>query len=90
MFDGVVGLLERMRRESAVSAAVARAPGGKVTMLNPRPLTRVRAVYGRAIATTPTHVLHEWVRYGDYQCRWDEKWQVHRVAPDEWLGESLD
>ena len=90
VFDGVVGLLERMRRESAVSAAVGRAPGGKVTMLDPRPLVCVRAVYGRAIATTPTHVLHEWVRWGNYHCRWDEKWQVHKVTVDEWLGESLD
>jgi hypothetical protein len=59
-------------------------------MLDPRPLVHVRAVYGRAIATTPTHVLHEWVKGGDYHCRWDEKWQVQRVAADEWDGEPID
>jgi hypothetical protein len=78
-----------MRREMAIRAALGRAPGGKVTMLDPRPLVRVRVTWGRAIATTPTHVLHEWIRYGEYHCRWDEKWQVHRVAEDEWLGEAF-
>ena len=52
-------------------------------MLDPRPLVRVRAVYGRAIAVTTTHVLHEWVKAGTYYVRWDEKWQVHRVGADE-------
>jgi hypothetical protein len=79
-----------MRRGSAVTAALGRARGGQVTLLDPRPLVRVRAVYGRAIATTPTHVLHEWVRWGEYHVRWDEKWQVHRVTADEWQGEPLD
>lgn len=58
-------------------------------MLDPRPLVKVRVGYGRAVATTPTHVLHEWVRYGEYHCRWDEKWQVHRVTAEEWAGEPL-
>lgn len=82
--------LEEMRRASALRAAVARAPGGQVEWLEPRPLVKVRAVYGRAAATTPTHVLHEWVRYGEYHCRWDEKWQVHKVQVGEWEGEPLD
>ena len=82
--------LEQMRRETAVRGAIARAPGGEVTRLDPRPLVKVRVVYGRAIATTPTHVLHEWVRWGQYHCRWDEKWQVQRVTRDEWQGEPLD
>ncbi len=79
-----------MRRAGAIQGALARAPGGQVTKLEPRPLVKVRAVFGRAIAATPTHVLHEWVRYGAYHCRWDEKWQVHRVSVGEWSGEPLD
>jgi len=82
--------MEEMRRAGAIQGALARAPGGQVTILDPRPLVKVRVVYGRAVATTPTHVLHEWVRYGQYHCRWDEKWQVERVAADEWTGEPLD
>ena len=78
-----------MRRANAIKAALARAPGGQAETLDPRPLVKVRAVYGRAVATTPTHVLHEWVRYGQYHCRWDEKWQVMRVDPEQWHGESL-
>lgn len=78
-----------MRRQAAIRGALARAPGGKVTKLDPRPLVKVRAVYGRAVAATPTHILHEWVRYGDYHCRWDEKRQVHQVTAEEWDGESL-
>ena len=78
-----------MRRAGAVSAALARAPGGHVTLLDPRPLVHVRVVYGRAIATTPTHVLWEWVRYGEYHCRWDEKWQVRKVDPSDWDGEEI-
>lgn len=79
-----------MRRAGAIQAALARAPGGQATRLDPRPLVKVRAVYGRAVATTPTHILHEWVRYGEYHCRWDEKWQVEKVDADAWQGESLD
>ena len=79
-----------MRRAGAVSAALARAPGGHVTLLNPRLLVHVRVVYGRAVATTATHVLWEWVRYGEYHCRWDEKWQVRKVDPSDWQGEALD
>ncbi|MGK3957911.1 hypothetical protein ACLKOZ_17165 [Arthrobacter sp. R4] len=82
--------LESMRRAGAVTAALGRAPGGKVTLLDPRPLVKVRVLYGRAIAYTPTHVLHEWVRYGEYHCKWDQTWQVHRVAAEEWRGEALD
>jgi hypothetical protein len=82
--------LESMRRASAIKAALARAPGGQATLLDPRPLVKVRVVYGRAVATTPTHVLHEWVRYGEYHCRWDEKGQVLRVSAEGWEGEALD
>lgn len=78
-----------MRRGMALRAALARAPGGKVHMLDPRPLVHVRVTWGRAVATTPTRVLHEWIRHGEYHCRWDEKWQVHRVGEDEWLGEEF-
>ena len=59
-------------------------------MLDTRLLVKVRAVYGRAVAVTDTHVLVEWVRYGDYHCRWDEKWQVQRVGVEEWGGEGID
>jgi len=79
-----------MRRAGAITGALARAPGGHATLLDPRPLVRVRVLYGRAVAVTPTHVLHEWVRYGEYHVKWDEKWQVHRVAAEEWDGEPLD
>ena len=79
-----------MRRAGAISAALASAPGGHVTMLKPRPLVKVRVVYGRAIAHTPTHILHEWVRYGEYHCRWDAHAQVIKVTDDEWSGEPLD
>lgn len=79
-----------MRRQAAIRGALARAPGGKVTMFDPRPLVKVRAVYGRAVANTPTHVLHEWVRYGEYHCRWDEKRQVKKVEPEAWHGEPLE
>jgi hypothetical protein len=50
----------------------------------------VRAVYGRAIATTEGHVLHEWVRYGQHHVRWDPKWQVEPITADDWLGEQID
>ena len=82
--------MDEIRRLGAMRAALGRAPGGAVTMLDPRPFVRVRVVYGRAIAITPTHILHEWVRHGEYHCRWDETWQVHKVAAEEWAGESLD
>lgn len=82
--------MEEMRRAAAIPGALARAPGGQVTLLDPRPLVKVRVVYGRAVATTPTHVLHEWVRSGEYHCRWDEKWQVNQVPVGEWKGESLE
>jgi hypothetical protein len=81
--------LESMRRRAAVTGELARAPGGPVTLLDPRPLVKVRVIYGRAIATTPTHVLWEWVRYGEYHCRWDEKWQVEKVAATAWGGEGI-
>lgn len=79
-----------MRRAAAIQGALARAPGGPVTLLDPRPLVKVRAGYGRAVAVTQTHVLHEWVKAGEYHCRWDEKWQVHRVGVGEWDGEGLE
>ena len=80
--------LERMRRAGAITAALARAPG-PVTMLNPRPLVKVRVTYGRAVAVTPTHVLHEWVRWREWHCRWDARWLVERVSADEWMGEEF-
>lgn len=83
-------VIEEIRRTGAVRAALARAPGGAAQLLDPRPLVFVRVGYGRAIAVTPTHVLHEWVQGGEYHCRWDEKWQVKRVTAEEWAGESLD
>jgi len=87
---GLVGeSMESMRRDMALREALARAPGGKVELLDPRPLVRVRVTWGRAVAVTPTHVLHEWVRWGQYHCRWDEKWQVRRVDADEWQGEEF-
>jgi hypothetical protein len=46
-------------------------------------------VYGRAVAETPTHVLHEWVKVGEFHIRWDEKWQVRKVPAGEWHGEPL-
>lgn len=82
--------MDAMRRRMALTAALARAPGGKVQMLDPRPLVHVRVTWGRAVAVTPTHVLHEWVRYGEYHCRWDEKWQVKTVSTEDWAGEALD
>jgi len=81
--------MDAMRRRMALAAALARAPGGQVQLLDPRPLVRVRVTWGRAVATTPTHVLHEWVRWGQYHCRWDEKWQVHRVDAADWQGEEF-
>lgn len=81
--------MDEIRTAAAIRAALARAPGGQVTMLDPQPLVRVRAVYGRAIASTPTHVLHEWIRQGQHHCRWDEKWQVHQVPEEEWAGENF-
>lgn len=82
--------MEEIRRSAAREGALARAPGGQFTGLPDTPLVRVRAVYGRAIAQTPTHVLHEWVKAGQYFIRWDEKWQVHKVPPGEWHGEVID
>lgn len=82
--------MELMRRQATIQAALARAPGGPVTTLPNKPLVHVRAVYGRAIATTPTHVLHEWVTAGQHFARWDEKWQVQRVTDDEWDGEGFE
>ena len=79
-----------MRRAGAIDAALARAPGGQVTMLDPRPLVKVRVVYGRAVAVTATHVLWEWVRAGEWHCKWDQKWQVRRVESAEWGGEEID
>lgn len=82
--------LEGMRRRIAVDAAVRRAPDGPVQWLPEPVLVRVRVVYGRAIATTPGSVLHEWVRQGEYHVRWDQKWQVHPVDEVDWAGEPLD
>lgn len=82
--------MDEMRRSAVRSAQLARAPGGKVIELPDRPMVKVRAVYGRAVAVTPTHVLHEWVKAGEFHIRWDEKWQVRQVPAGEWHGEPLD
>lgn len=78
-----------MRHEAAVEGLLARAPGSNLRMLDPRPLVRVRAVYGRAIAITDTHILHEWRRAGELHARWDQRWQVTPVSPEEWDGEPI-
>ena len=78
-----------MRHEGVVAGLLRRPPGQNLTMLDPRPLTRVRAVYGRAIATTSSHVLHEWRKAGQLHARWDERWQVHPVSADQWDGEPI-
>lgn len=79
-----------MRRRAAVQAALHHPPEQPVHQL-PEPVqVRVRAVYGRAIATTEGHVLHEWVRYGEHHVRWDPKWQVEPITADDWLGEPID
>jgi hypothetical protein len=82
--------LELMRRSASRDACLRRPPDTPVHQLPQPVLVRVRAVYGRAIATTPTSVLHEWVRYGEYHVRWDAKWQVERVEADDWHGEQID
>lgn len=79
-----------MRRAAAVRACLARQQGPNLQLLDPKPLVRVRAVYGRAIAVTDTHILHEWVKHGDHHVRWDQRWQVHPVSAEEWAGEELD
>jgi hypothetical protein len=78
-----------MRRSAARDALLRRPPDTPVHQLPAPVLVRVRAVYGQAIATTPSHVLHEWVRYGEYHARWDAKWQVERVSSDGWHGEQV-
>jgi len=35
-------------------------------------------------------VLHEWVRYREWHCRWDAKRLVERVEEGEWEGEGFD
>jgi hypothetical protein len=77
------------RHEGVVRGLLGRAPGQDLQLLDPRPSVRVRAVYGRAIATTTTHVLHEWRKAGELHARWDEKWQVTPVSPHDWHGEEL-
>jgi hypothetical protein len=79
-----------MRRSAARDALLRHPPDTPVQLLPAPVLVRVRAVYGQAIATTPTHVLHEWVRYGEYHVRWDPKRLVERVAADDWHGEQVD
>lgn len=81
--------MDEIRRTAARRAQLARAPGGRVTLFDPKPLVKVRAVYGRAVAETATHVMHEWVKAGQPHIRWDEKWQVQPVTTEEWDGESL-
>jgi hypothetical protein len=82
--------LELMRRSAARDACLHHPPDTPVHQLPEPVLVRVRAVYGQAIATTPTSVLHEWVRYGEYHVRWDRKALVMPVNADEWGGEKID
>ncbi|ALY08873.1 hypothetical protein GALAXY_29 [Arthrobacter phage Galaxy] len=81
-----------MWHEGKTKAALGRAPGGEVVRfeLDARPLVRVRAIYGRAVAYTPTHVLVEWYRvWGEWFLRWEPNWQVHRVTAEEWRGDPF-
>jgi hypothetical protein len=89
-YPSPVDILEGMRRSAARDAALHRPPETPVHQLPSPVLVRVRAIHGRAIATTAGHVLHEWVRYGAYHVRWDPKWQVVPVSADEWDGEQID
>lgn len=79
-----------MRRSAARDAALYRPPEQPVHQLPAPVLVRVRATYGRAIATTTGHVLHEWVRYGEYHVRWDPKRLVVPVDAADWDGEKID
>lgn len=65
-----------MRRKAAQNGALRSRTN--VTRIRPVPVT-VRAITGHAIATTDTQVLVEWVKYGDYHVRWEDKWQVTRI-----------
>jgi hypothetical protein len=85
-----VDILEEMRRSAARDACLHHPPEQPVHQLPAPVLVRVRAVYGRAIATTAGHVLHEWVRYGEYHVRWDRKALVTPVSADDWGGEQID
>ena len=78
-----------MVHESVVQGLLGRAPGKGLRMLDPRPLVHVRAVYGRAIAITDTHILHEWRKAGELHARWDERWQVVPVDAYVWAGEEI-
>lgn len=79
-----------MRRSAVRDACLHRAPEQPVHQLPAPVLVRVRATYGRAIATTAGHVLHEWVRYGEYHVRWDAKRLVTIVDAADWDGENID
>lgn len=65
-----------MRRQAALDHALRSREG--VTRIEPVPVT-VRAITGAAVAYTATQVLVEWEKYGDWHCRWEDKWQVKRV-----------
>lgn len=69
---------EELRREAVREDALRRPPSGVVTQIEPVRV-RVRAVVGEAIAVTGSHVLVEWVRWGEHHVRWEENWQVHRL-----------
>ncbi len=69
---------EEMRREATREDALRRPPSGVVTRIEPVPV-RVRAITGEAIAYTATHVLVEWVRWGEHHVRWEESGQVERL-----------
>lgn len=65
-----------MRRRGALEHALRSREG--VTRIEPTPV-KVRVITGHAIAYTDTQVLIEWVAYGEYHVRWEDKWQVKRV-----------
>lgn len=65
-----------MRRAAVLDAALRAREN--VTRTQPQPV-RLRAITGHAIAYTDTHVLVEWVAYGEYHVRWENKWQVKKI-----------
>jgi hypothetical protein len=75
---GVMQSWDEMRRDAVREDALRRPPSGVVTPIKPVPV-RVRAITGNAIAHTATHVLVEWVRYGEHHVRWETMAQVTRI-----------
>lgn len=65
-----------MRRAAVLDAALRAREN--VTRTQPQPV-RLSAITGCVVAYTDTQVLVEWVAYGDYHVRWENKWQVQRI-----------